>query len=70
MSKFEEKIVPESVIIFCHQHPRVVTFTTAVIVILTSVLSMSAIQLDLRACDWRKQLLADAQLAASEALGG
>ena len=46
------------------------TAATAALVIITSALAMSAVQLDLRACDFRRARLGEMQRAASEALGG
>lgn len=62
--------IPEPVIAYAYEHPRVLTIATAALVIITSALAMSAVQLDLRACDFRKARLGEIQRAASEALGG
>ena len=62
--------IPESVIAYVHEHPRVLTIATAALVIITSALAMSAVQIDLRANDFRRARVGEIQRAASEALGG
>lgn len=62
--------IPEPVITYVYDHPRVLTVVTAALVIITSALAMSAVQLDVRACDFRRARLGEMQRAVSEALGG
>lgn len=62
--------IPDSLIEYMHDHPRVLTVVTGAMVILAIALQISATELDVRAHDFRRARLGDAQRLASEALGG
>jgi hypothetical protein len=62
--------IPEPVIVYVHEHPRVLTIVTGALVVVTMALAVSAAQLDAQAGAWRKARLGEIQIAASEALGG
>jgi hypothetical protein len=62
--------VPDSLIEFVHDHPRVLTAVTAAMVVLSIAMQMAATELDVRANDFRRARLGEIQRAASEALGG
>jgi hypothetical protein len=51
-------------------HPRALTFLTGALVVITGALFMRAVELDVRAYDFKAMRLGEMQRAASEALGG
>lgn len=62
--------IPDSVIVYAAEHPTALCAGTFALTVLTLALFHAATELDIRACDYRRARLADAQIAASEALGG
>jgi hypothetical protein len=62
--------IPDSLIEYLTEHPTVLCAGTFALTVLTCALFETAIRLDVRACDYRKARIGQAQRAASEALGG
>lgn len=62
--------VPDRVVEYAAEHPKAVCVGTFALTVVTLSLFIVATDLDLRANAWRKACVAEAQLAASEALGG
>lgn len=63
-------VIPDSLIEYMHDHPRVLTAVTGAMVILAIALQISATELDMRANDFRRARIGEIQRTASEALGG
>jgi len=62
--------IPDPVIKYVTDHPTAACVGTFVLLTVTASLLYTAMELDIRANDFRKARLADVQIAASEALGG
>jgi hypothetical protein len=62
--------IPDKVLQYGNDHPTALCVVTFVLLTVTASLLYTAMELDIRANDFRKARLADVQIAASEALGG
>jgi hypothetical protein len=62
--------IPDSVIRYVHDHPGVMPVVSSIGVILAMAWLYQAVDLDVRAMAWRRERLAELQIARSEALGG
>jgi hypothetical protein len=62
--------VPEPVMAYFYEHPRVLCALTAGLVVGSIALMLTADELDVRANDFRRLRLGEMQRAASEVLGG
>jgi hypothetical protein len=62
--------IPESFIEFVHEHPKVLTAFTGLLVGVATILLYQACELDTLACQWRKARIGEIQRVSPEALGG
>lgn len=62
--------VPDSALEYVADHPTILTVATFALCAITMAVFHAAVELDIRACDYRRARLGEMQLARSEALGG
>lgn len=62
--------VPEPVVTYFYDHPRVLTVVTGTLVVVSIALMLTADELDIRAHQFKSARLGEMQRSVSEALGG